>query len=107
MTPEWFNIGLKLGIEYHELEVIRLDRMQRGGISECFTAMLELWLHRIRESPNEIWITVCEVLRELKENRLANTIPGERAHVKPREAREVAFSRAFAYNHAISHIRAK
>ena len=28
--------------------------------------------------------------------------PGERARVKPREAREVAFSRVFAYNHAIS-----
>ena len=35
------------------------------------------------------------------------THPGERARVKPREAREVAFSRVFAYNHAISRIRAK
>ena len=74
MQSKWKDIGLKLGIEYHELEVIREDRSQRGGVSDSFSAMLNKWLSRTNESPNKIWIKICEVLKKIKENRLAISI---------------------------------
>ena len=74
MKTEWRNIGLKLGINNSELEVIRQDCSQRGGVSDSFTTMLDKWLQRTKETRNEIWITICKVLMKLKQNRVASTI---------------------------------
>ena len=69
---------MELGLQYEALEVIRLDRSQRGGVTDCFTAMLDTWLQGTEKSPNDIWITVCGVLKELKKNRLAGEIARKR-----------------------------
>lgn len=67
---------MQLGIEKSELEVIRQDNMHGGGVSDCFSTMLDMWLKKTEKSasPNEIWITVCKVLKKVDENRLATEI---------------------------------
>ena len=64
-------------------------------------------VHMATEMPIEQMEVLQTALKKLIGSASMNELLGERARVKPREAREVAFSRVFAYNHAISRIRAK
>ena len=74
VKPEWYDFGLRLpGLKSHELNEIKKDNI-KFGVSDCFRVTLDKWLHRTKEGPDKIWINVCEALKKLKNNRLADKI---------------------------------
>ena len=61
-TTEWFRLGLKLGVNEDDLDVIASDR--KLDSSGALTDMLRKWL---REHKNPTWRKVVEAMRKIGE----------------------------------------
>lgn len=70
---KWKDLGLKLGLQYHTLEKIELDR--RGMVEECKREMLASWLQKVDDTVREpSWTALVEALNFIKETTLAEEI---------------------------------
>ena len=70
MAPEYYNIGLELGVEYEQLEIIRSDPNLHNPQDKC-RKMLDLWL---KNDTSATWSKLCNALEELKQSQLAENI---------------------------------
>ena len=68
-TTEWFKLGLKLGMEEFDLDVIRKNNPQ--NTEGALEAMLKKWLS-ITEVPT--WRAVVDALRAIKNIQLAKNL---------------------------------
>lgn len=58
--PQWYNLGLALGLLADELDSIKM--LHRGSPSECLREMLKLWLTKssIRSTRGTLVEALCE-----------------------------------------------
>lgn len=70
MAPEYYDIGLELGVEYEQLEIIRSDPNLCNPQDKC-RKMLDLWL---KNDTSATWSKLCNALEELKQSQLAKNI---------------------------------
>ena len=68
-TPQWFKLGLALGIDDSVLQVIEHDT--KGDGETGLRRMFQKWLSSC-EQPS--WDNVIQALRRIRENRLAAEI---------------------------------
>lgn len=68
VIPKWFDFGISIGIDYHELEQIKADK----GNESCFIEVLQTWLNR----KDCYWEQLVKALKApgIRNNRLANII---------------------------------
>ena len=72
---DWKELGLQLGLLYPSLE--RIDREQRGRISDCKIDMLSAWLQQqdnILQTGLPSWTVLRAALIRIGENEIANRI---------------------------------
>ena len=72
---DWKELGLQLGLLYPSLE--RIDREQRGWISDCKIDMLSAWLQQqdnILQTGLPSWTVLRAALIRIGENEIANRI---------------------------------
>ena len=69
----WKDLGLALGLLYSTLQGI--DKGQRGDINDCMREMLAAWLQQQDNVGAPSWSVLKTALRNIGENKLANTIP--------------------------------
>ena len=67
-VTEWFQLGIKLGLQVHKLNKIRQDY---HGTDQQMLQMLDLWLRR---TPSASWLDVVNALEEMEENTVARNI---------------------------------
>ena len=67
-VTDWHQLGIKLGLEMHELEKIERDYR---GIHRQMLQTLKLWL---QNTPDASWLNVVSALEEMGENRVAANI---------------------------------
>ena len=67
-VTDWYQLGFKLGLPTHELRKIQLDYQ---GSGQRMLQMLDLWLRR---TPRAAWGDVVSALRQIGENRVAESI---------------------------------
>ena len=65
---DWYNLGLKLGIECYDLEVIQADHT---GVKAQTRAMFIKWL-KICTTPS--WKAIITALKKINEKSLANEV---------------------------------
>lgn len=68
-SVDWHSLGVKLGLEGHQLRAIEQDH--RGNNERLKNEMLDLWL---RSAKNPSWEAVVKALRLIKEHRVADKI---------------------------------
>ena len=73
---EWRQLGWELGFEEHELNTIKSNEVQVGGVEGCKTVMLIKWFN---SSGSEIttWARIYDVLLKLNKSRLAEQIAAD------------------------------
>ena len=70
---DWFSLGVKLGLEDHELRTI--ERNYRGdGNERCKLEMLSRWL---RSDELLTWKAVVDALQQMGEHKVASRIQGK------------------------------
>ena len=75
VSGRWEEFGLKLGVRKSVLNVIKNDYIKEtDGTKKCFSEMLYKWFRNSTKSPNQIWITVCNVLTKMDESQLASEV---------------------------------
>lgn len=65
----WETLGIKLGLQMHQLEKIRQDC--QGDLEMCKNRLFDLWL---RQSVDPSWENVVMALEQMEENNLASKI---------------------------------
>ena len=65
----WHTLGVKLGLENHELSII--EENHRGDVERCRTEMLGCWLNN---ATTPTWEAVAEALDMMNEHGVADTI---------------------------------
>lgn len=55
---QWFNIGVRFRLDFHELNVI--DKDNSGDVDKQFRKMLDAWF---RNGENRTWKAICDALR--------------------------------------------
>uniref|UniRef100_A0A1X7T081 Phosphomevalonate kinase n=1 Tax=Amphimedon queenslandica TaxID=400682 RepID=A0A1X7T081_AMPQE len=76
---KWEDFGLKAGLSQNTLEKIKTD--SRGDTHQCLKKCLSCWLRRednIDDKGKPSWRRLAEILEELGERALADTIRGRR-----------------------------
>lgn len=68
VTAEWYQLGIKLGIQHHELKNIE---KQYQDVYRQLTETLVLWL---QQTPNASWGNVVKALQDMRKNTLAERI---------------------------------
>ena len=68
-TTNWFRLGMKLGMETFDLEVIEKDK--RSDTAGALAAMLRKWL---RTSKDPTWRAVVDALKAINDGQLARKI---------------------------------
>ena len=66
----WYQLGLYLNLQTHELDKIQQDHAHHGNDRQM-VGMLSLWLRR---TPNATWGDVVSALQQMGENRVAENI---------------------------------
>ena len=67
-VTRWFQLGINLGLQIHELDNIEHDHI---GSERRMLQMLYLWLQR---APNAAWGDVVSALQQMGENKVAEGI---------------------------------
>lgn len=65
----WESLGIRLGLQMHQLEKIRHDC--QGDLEMCKNRLYDCWL---RQNTNPTWRQVVEALEQMEENNLADKI---------------------------------
>ena len=60
---DWKDLGLKLGLYYHTLEII--DEEQRGRIQRCKREMLAAWLQGEDDAKEQTWSTLVNTVEKI------------------------------------------
>ena len=68
VTAKWFQLGINLGLETYELNMIQRDNQ---GSDQQMLQTLDVWLRR---EPNASWVDVVNALEEMRENKAAKNI---------------------------------
>ena len=66
----WYQLGLYLNLQTHELDKIQQDHAHQGNDRQRL-GMLALWL---RHTPNATWEDVVSALQQMEEKRAAENI---------------------------------
>ena len=66
----WYQLGLNLNLQMHELDKIQQDHAHQGNDRQMLV-MLGLWLRR---TPNATWEDVVSALQKMGENRVAENV---------------------------------
>ena len=69
-TTNWFRLGMKLGVETFDLEVI--ERNKQLDVEGALQAMLRKWLQSSTKDPT--WEAVVDALRAINEEELARKL---------------------------------
>ena len=69
---DWNRLGLALGLDSYELDIIKRDHLNDTKSQTC--KMFELWL---RTQPNASYEQLIKVLREVGDERVANSLCGK------------------------------
>ena len=72
---DWKELGLQLGLLYTSLE--RIDREQRGRISDCKMEMLLAWLQQqdnVSQRGLPSWSVLRAALKRMGEHKMADSI---------------------------------
>jgi len=75
---DWEGLGIQLEIDDHELKKIRIDRRD---IDLCKREMVRWWLEHDTCSS---WQKLCDALKDLQQERIANQIVSEYPELKRR-----------------------
>ena len=70
MVTKWFDLGLNLNLEKHELDKIQVDHAHQGNDRQRLE-MLDKWL---RCTPHATWGDVVRALEQMGENSVAENI---------------------------------
>ena len=90
-VTRWFELGLQLDIEHHELEKIRNNN--RDQTDPCKMEMVAHWL---KNDPTSTWKKLCEALEKICEARVAQQIVSDypklkREYEEKREMSQILF----------------
>ena len=72
---DWKELGIQLGLLYPSLE--RIDREQRGRISDCKINMLSAWLQQqdnVSQRGVPSWSVLRAALKQMGENEIVDRI---------------------------------
>ena len=99
--PKWYNLGIQLGIDVTDLDVIR-DRNMKNT-DECITDMLVNWLRNASYPPT--WDYIVKALRSPTVNfmQMAETI--EHSHLSSDSKKESDLEDTSKTRHSFPHIR--
>ena len=70
-ATKWRDFGLMLNIPLHELNAIRHNHMNAGGVQDCLSDTLEKWYNR---NPDVTWGEICAALQKIHEESLATQL---------------------------------
>lgn len=70
-TTEWYRLGLELGIDEEEMNIIEHDH--KHSVMNALKATYNHWLHQITDPPPSWW-EIVNALQQIKENSLAKKI---------------------------------
>ena len=80
MAPSYYGIGLELGIDNSQLNLIKDDHISFPGLEEKCCRMLEVWLEK---DTSATWKKLCDALKELELNFLAGIIKDAIVKLQP------------------------
>ena len=69
----WMDLGLALGVLYPTLQKINSEK--HGKVDDCRREMLAAWLRQQDDVDTPSWSVLRTALRNIGENKIANTIP--------------------------------
>ena len=69
----WMDLGLALGVLYPTLQ--KIDSEKHGKVDDCMREMLAAWLKQQDDVDTPSWSVLKTALRNIGENKIANTIP--------------------------------
>ena len=81
MAPSYYHIGLELGIDNSQLNLIKEDHISFPGLEEKCRRMLEVWLNK--NDTSTTWKKLCDTLEELGLNFLAGRIKDAIVKLQP------------------------
>ena len=80
MAPSYYNIGLELGIDNSQLNLIKDDHISFPGLEEKCRRMLEVWLEK---DTSATWKKLCDALKELELTFLTGIIKDAIVKLQP------------------------
>ena len=69
-VAEWYTLGIHLGLQKHELDIIRKN-FDREGVLQCRLEMLTLWYDN---HPDVTWSDLVKALDSTGQKRLAHKL---------------------------------
>ena len=69
VTAKWYDLGLRLGIPTHTLEIIKANRPQE--VEHCMREMLQWWIGKY---PEWSWDAIVRALRAIDRNDVADKV---------------------------------